>query len=111
MLGGIAVVSALPNLYKRHRFPPELIQFAVCQYYRFNISYRRIEVLLAERGVIVSYESIRLWCCKFGPRYVEQLLRRQQSNEDTLYADELFVEIQGKRHYMLRAVNKDGEVG
>ncbi len=57
------------SLYKHHRFPPEIIQHAVWLYYRFNLSGRDIEDLLAERGIAVSYESIRLWCIKFGPEY------------------------------------------
>ena len=52
------------TLYKRHRFPPDIIQYAVCVYYRFTMSHRDVEDLLAERGVIVSYETIRLWCKK-----------------------------------------------
>ncbi len=59
------------NTYKRHRFPPEFIQYAKWLYHRFNLSHRAIEDLLAERGVTVSYESIRLWYNKFGPRYAQ----------------------------------------
>ena len=59
--------------YKRHRFPPEIIQYAVWLYYWFNLSHRDIEDLLAERGIQVSYESIRLWCNKFGPQYARRL--------------------------------------
>ena len=62
-------MSKLTPLYKGHRFPPEIIQYAVWLYYRFNLSHRDIEDLMAERGIIVSYESIRLWCNKFGPQY------------------------------------------
>ncbi len=57
------------NTYKRHRFPPEIIIYAVWLYHRFNLSHRDIEDLLAERGIAVSHESIRLWCIKFGPKY------------------------------------------
>jgi hypothetical protein len=71
------------SLYKRHRFPPEIIQHTVWLYYRFNLSCRDIEDLLAERGIVVSYESIRLWCIKFGPRYARRLKRRHQGYGDT----------------------------
>jgi len=62
-----------PKLYKRHRFPPEIIQYAVWLYHRFNLSHRDIEDLLAQRGITVSYESIRLWCNKFGSKYAQRL--------------------------------------
>jgi putative transposase len=61
------------NIYKRYRFPSEIIQYAVWHYYRFNLSYRDIEDLLAERGINVSYEAIRLWCNRFGPKYAARL--------------------------------------
>ena len=98
------------SLYKRHRFPPEIIQHAVWLYYRFNLSSRDIEDLLAERGIAVSYESIRLWCIKFGSKYAKRLRRRHQGYGDTFFIDEVFVKIQGKQHYLWRAVDQDGEV-
>ena len=96
--------------YKRHRFPSDIIQYAVWLYYRFNVSHRDIEDLLAERGIEVSYESIRLWCNKFGPHYARRLKRRHQGYGDTFYIDEVFVKIHGKQHYLWRAVDQDGEV-
>ena len=98
------------SLYKRHRFPSEIIQYSVWLYYRFNLSYRDIEDLLAERGIEVSYESIRLWCNKFGPQYVKRLKRRHQGFGDTFFIDEVFVKIQGRQQYLWRAVDQDGEV-
>jgi putative transposase len=98
------------NLYKRHRFSPDIIQYAVWLYYRFNLSHRDIEDLLAERGVIVSREAIRLWCNKFGLLYAKQLKRRHQGFGDTFYIDEVFVNIDGKQQYLWRAVDQDGEV-
>jgi putative transposase len=86
--------------YKRHRFPPEIIQYAVWLYHRFSLSQRDIEDLMAERGVIVSYESVQLWCNKFGPAYSRKLKRRHQGFGDTFYIDEVFVKIRGKQHYM-----------
>ena len=98
------------SLYKRHRFPTEIIQYAVWLYHRFNLSHRDIEDLLAERGIEVSYESIRLWCNKFGAKYVKRLKRRHQGFGDTFYIDEVFVKIQGRQQYLWRAVDQDGEV-
>ncbi|MEE8233099.1 MAG: IS6 family transposase [Gammaproteobacteria bacterium] len=98
------------NPYKRHRFPPEIIQYTVWLYYRFNLSHRDIEDLLSERGIDVSYESIRLWCNKFGRQYAKRLKRRHQGFGDTFYIDEVFVKIQGKQQYLWRAVDQDGEV-
>jgi putative transposase len=98
------------NLYKRHRFPPEIIQYAVWLYYRFNLSHRDIEDLLAEKGISVSYETIRLWCNKFGPRYARRLQRSHQGYGDTFFIDEVFVKIRGKQYYLWRAVDQDSEV-
>ncbi len=97
-------------MYKRHRFPPEIISYAVWLYHRFNLSARDIEDLLAERGIAVSYESIRLWCIKFGSKYANRLRRRHQGYGDTFFIDEVFVKIQGKQQYLWRAVDQDGEV-
>jgi len=65
---------------------------------------------LAERGIFVSYESIRLWCNKFGPKYANRLKRKHQGYGDTFFIDEVFVKIGGKQHYLWRAVDQDGEV-
>ena len=97
-------------MYKRHRFPPEIIQHAVWLYYRFNLSHRDIEDLLAVRGIVVSYESVRLWCNKFGPKFARRLKRRHQGFGDTFFIDEVFVKIDGIQHYLWRAVDQDGEV-
>ena len=98
------------NTYKRHRFPPEIISYAVWAYYRFNLSHRDIEDLLAERDIIVTRESIRLWCIKFGALYARRLKRKHRGYGDTFYIDEVFVKINGKQHYLWRAVDQDGEV-
>jgi len=97
-------------MYKRHRFPPEIIQYAVWLYHRFNLSHRDIEDLLAERGITVSYEAIRLWCNKFGLKYVRRLKKKHQGYGDTFFIDEVFVRIDGKQHYLWRAVDQDGEI-
>ena len=96
--------------YRRHRFPPEIISYSVWAYHRFALSFRDVEELLAERGIIVSYESIRRWCRKFGPRYQRSLKRREGQLGDHWYADEVFVTIQGQIHYLWRAVDQDGTV-
>jgi putative transposase len=110
------------NTYKRHRFPPDIISYAVWLYYRFNLSHRDIEDLLAERGIIVTRESIRLWypkhslrswgrlCIKFGAIYTRRLKRKHRGYGDTFYIDEVFVKINGKQHYLWRAVDQDGDV-
>lgn len=96
--------------YKRHRFPPDIISYAVWLYYRFSLSHRDIEDLLAERGVTVSHESIRLWCNKFGPKYAVRLKQKRDGYGDTFYIDEVFVKINGEFHYLWRAVDQDGDV-
>ncbi len=98
------------NTYKRHRFPPDIISYAVWLYYRFNLSHRDIEDLLAEHGITVSYEAVRLWCIKFGAKYARRLRRKHRGFGDTFFIDEVFVKINGKQHYLWRAVDQDGEV-
>ena len=99
-----------PNIYKRYRFPSVIIQYAVWLYYRFNLSLRDIEDLLAERGISVSYETIRLWCIKFGPKYANRLRRKHRGYGDAFFIDEVFIRIDGRQHYLWRAVDQDGEV-
>ena len=96
--------------YKRHRFPSDIISYAVWLYYRFNLSQRDIEDLLAERGISVSYETIRLWCNKFGSKYANRLKRKHRGYGDTFFIDEVFIRIDGKQHYLWRAVDQDGEI-
>ena len=98
------------NTYKRHRFPPDIISYSVWLYYRFNLSHRDIEDLLAERGITVSREAIRLWCIKFGAIYSRRLKRKHRGSGDTFYIDDVFVKINGKQHYLWRAVDQDSEV-
>ncbi len=100
----------MKNIYKRYRFPPSIIQHAVWLYYRFNLSTRDVEDLLAERNISVSYEAIRLWINKFGPEFTKRLRRRHAGFGDTYFLDEVFVKIGGKQHYLWRAVDQDGEV-
>jgi putative transposase len=96
--------------YQGYRFPPEIISHAVWLYYRFTLSLRDVEDLLAERGITVSYETIRQWCEKFGPGYAARLKRRQGRLGDTWHLDEVFVTIRGRRQYLWRAVDQDGDL-
>jgi putative transposase len=98
------------KIYKRHRFSPEIIQYAVFLYHRFNLSHRDTEDFISDRGIEVSYEAIRLWCNKFGPKYAQRLRRKNQGYGDTFFIDEVFVKIQRQRHYLWRAIDQDGEV-
>ena len=96
--------------YHGYRFPPEIISHAVWLYHRFCLSFRDTEDLLAQRGITVSYETIRHWCRTFGPAYARTLRRRRGQMGDTWYLDELFVNIQGRQQYLWRAVDEDGDV-
>jgi putative transposase len=97
-------------MYNHYRFPPEIIQHAVWLYLRFNLSIRDVEDLLAQRGITVSYEAIRLWVNKFGPKYAKKLKRKHGCFGDTFFIDEVFTKIDGKQHYLWRAVDQDGDV-
>ncbi len=98
-----------PPSYQRHRFPSEIISHAVWLYHRFCLSFREVEELLAERGITVTYETIRQWCQKFGPAYARTLKKRQGRLGDTWHLDEVFVSIQGEQQYLWRAVDQDGD--
>jgi putative transposase len=96
--------------YRGYRFPYEIISHAVWLYHRFCLSFRDVEDLLAQRGINVSYETVRQWCRKFGIEYARRLRRRQGRLGDTWHLDELFVTIQGQRQYLWRAIDQDGDV-
>ena len=98
------------NPYHGHRFPPEIIGHAVWLYHRFTLSFRDIEEMLAIRGIQTSYESIRRWCMKFPQEYGKTLRKRQGKLGDIWYLDEVFLSIGGKRQYLWRAVDQDGDV-
>jgi putative transposase len=103
-------MKANMNDYRGYRFPREIISHGVWLYHRFSLSFRDVEELLAKRGIIVSYETIRQWCQKFGPEYARNLKRRQGRLGDVWHLDEVFVNIQGQRHYLWRAVDQDGDM-
>ncbi len=98
------------NPYAGYRNPPEIIAHAVWVYHRFCLSFRDVEDLLAERGVIVSYETVRQWCYKFGQSFARSVRRRQRRPGDMWLLDEVLVTIGGERHYLWRAVDQDGDV-
>ena len=98
------------SIYRGYRFPPEVIAHAVWLYHRFTLSLRDVEDLLAERGVTVSYETIRQWCSTFGPQFARRIKARLGSRGDRWFLDEVVVPIHGKRRYLWRAVDQDGDV-
>jgi putative transposase len=94
--------------YHGYRYPAEIISHAVWLYYRFCLSLRDTEDLLAERGIEVSYELIRQWCARFGPEYARKIKKRRGVLGDTWYLDEVFIKIGGELHSLWRAVDRDG---
>ena len=96
--------------FARHQFPPEVIRHAVWLYLRFSLSYRDVEELLAKRGIDTSYESVRRWVDKFGPAFARNLRRMRPRPSGTWHLDEMVISIQGRRHYLWRAVDDEGEV-
>ena len=86
--------------YCRHRFPPEIIQHAVWLYFRFPLSFRNVEDLLAERGIELSYETIRRWALKFGQAYARKLRQSRPRPDARWHLDEVFVSINGKLMYL-----------
>jgi len=105
-----ALMRTSVSLYHRHRFPAEIISHCVWLYFRFALSFRDIEEMLAMRGVILSYETVREWCLKFGQTYANDLRRRSPRPGDRWHLDEVFLKINGSIHYLWRAVDQDGEV-
>ena len=96
--------------YKRHRFPPAIITHAIWLYCRFNLSLREVEEMFLERGIDVSYETIRRWVEKFGPSIARGLRRRQTQRGDIWHLDEVFVKIKGRKFWLWRAVDQNGIV-
>jgi putative transposase len=96
--------------YRGYRFPPEIIAHAVWLYFRFHLSFRDVQDLLADRGVIVSHESIRQWCTKFGAAFAGGLRRRRVRAGDKWHLDEVLLKINSKRHWLWRAVDQNGVV-
>jgi putative transposase len=96
--------------YRQHRYPAEIIAHGVRLYYRFPLSYRGVEELMFERGVLVSYATIRSWCLKFGPTIAAELKRRRPQPNGKWHLDEMYITMNGKTYYLWRAVDADGMV-
>jgi len=99
-----------PATYPGHRFPAEVIRHAVWLYHVFSLSLRDVELILAERGIMVAHESIRRWCLKFGSEFAARLHRRRPRPGDTWHLDEVFLRIKDELHYLWRAVDQRGVV-
>jgi transposase-like protein len=99
-----------PLCYRRHRFPPEIIQHEIWLYLRFTLSYRDVDELLTERGLDISFETVRRWVLKFGPAIARRLRRRRPRPSDRWHLDEMVVRIAGRPMYLWRAVDHEGEV-
>jgi putative transposase len=99
-----------PVSFKRHRFPPEVIRHAVWLYFRFTLSFRDVEEMLAERGIDISYETIRCWTLKFGRLFAQNLRRSGPRPTGRWHLDEMVVKINGQRMWLWRAVDDEGTV-
>ena len=104
------MTSSTKSLYAGHRFPPELISYTVWLYYRFPLSLRMVEEMLAFRGIEVSHETIRQWGLKFGQEFANIIRRRLPRPGDKWHLDEVVLKIAGKKHYLWRAVDQHGVV-
>ena len=96
--------------YRRHRFPAEIISHCVWLYFRFSLSYCDVEEMMAKRGVVLTYETVREWCLKFGGAYAKRMRSRSPRPGDRWHLDEVFLRIAGRLQYLWRAVDQDGEV-
>ncbi|WP_406729465.1 IS6 family transposase [Streptomyces sp. GD-15H] len=103
-------MDSAPPSYKGHRYPVEIISHCVWLYFRFPLSYREVEELMLQRGVLVSHETVRRWCAKFGQAYANGLRRRRVRPGDKWHLDEVFLKINGEQKYLWRAVDQDGTV-
>ena len=99
-----------PDPHFRHRFPAEIISHAVWLYHVFSLSLRDVELILAERVVVLSYETVRRWCKKFDASFADRVRRRRPRPGDKWHMDEVFIRIQGVQHYLWRAVDQEGVV-
>jgi transposase-like protein len=108
--GGSVAKGMTKISYAGYRFPPEIIQQAIWLYLRFNLSFRDIEDLLAERGITVSYETVRRWVNHFGPMIAADLRKRRPKPYTTWHLDEIYLKIDGRMVYQWRAVDAEGEV-
>jgi putative transposase len=103
-------MNASTHPYSGHRYPAEIISHTVWLYFRFALSFRNIEELLAARGIVVTYEAVRQWCLKFVQQFANEIRHRKGRPGDTWFLDEVFITINGQHHYLWRAVDQDGDV-
>ena len=103
-------VDSPSSSLRRHRFPPEVISYAVWLDFRFPLSLRMVEEMLAARGISVTYETIRRWGLKFGREYANRIRRRAPRRGDKWHLDEVVITIAGKKHWLWRAVDQEGFV-
>jgi putative transposase len=102
--------NAAPPNSKGYHFPPEIISHAMWLYFRFSLSYRDVEELMAQRGIVLTYETIRKWCLKFGQLYANTLRHHRPCCGDKRHLDETVLTIRSQKHYFWRAVDQDGNV-
>ena len=102
--------TARDPLYRRHRFPPEVISYAVWLYFRFPLSLRMVEEMLAARGIDVTYETVRQWGRKFGKPFSDRIRQRTPPRGDKWHLDEVVISIAGEQHWLWRAVDQNGFV-
>jgi putative transposase len=103
-------MSTPSNLYRGFRYPDEIINQAVWLYHCFSLSLREVELILAARGIVVSYETICEWSLRLGRAYARTLKRRRPQPGYKWFLDEAFVRIRGKLHYLWRAIDQHGNV-
>lgn len=101
-------MSKSTNPYCGRRYPAEIISHTVWLYFRFTLSFRDVDELLAARGIVVTYEALRQWTPKFGQDFANELRRRQPSRGDKWHLDEMVITMKGKQHYLWRAVDQEG---
>ena len=99
-----------PNPYSGYRYPAEIICHAVWLYFPLTSSNRDVEEILAARGIVISLEAVRQWCQRFGQQYANKIRHRHGKLGETWFLDEVFITIQGVRHYLWQAVDPDGDL-
>src|SRR5882762_1470242 len=113
-MSSVSLLRHTPEMYTSdslyHRFPAEIISHCVWLYFRFTLSFRDVEELMSSRGVSLTYETVREWCLKFGQTYANGFRRKTARPSDRWHLDEVFLKINGRPHYLWRAVDRDGDV-
>jgi putative transposase len=104
------MTTSAPSLYTGYQFPPEIISHSVWLYFRFLLSLRMVEEMLAARGIVVSHETVRQWALKFGQAFANEIRRRLVRAGDKWHLDEVVIKIAGKTHWLWRAVDQHGIV-